>query len=1135
MSNCKFLFSALFTSTILFSNPLGQKIISGSCTFESKGNELQITASDRAIIHWKDFSIGKEETTRFIQPATSSIALNRVVSANISKLQGSLQANGRLILINPNGVVITKTGVVDTASFIASTLDIHDDAFLKNSLLKFTGSSNKGVLNYGTIKAWDGDVILISFSSENHGFIETENGDVHLIGSDCVYLKPSGSKHYYIQTNRENTSTIASTGNPYQAAINCPKEEDALEVLKKDGQSLLVASSIHTGKIRSYKKNTEESSQTTQVSLIGERVILDNKASIDVSSHKDAGSIFIGGSFQGKDPTMLNSEYTHVGPDAMLIANSKENGQGGNIILWSDGYTCFKGTADVRGGYLSGNGGLVEISGKKGFHFTGKTLRIAENGKHGKLLLDPNADVIIHHDNLYAGAFRDRVWIPTDSKSYIEIGNHFTAGTLLFELQQGDVTIQTEGKGFDDLGGNICIKDDLIYHLYPGHNLTLKTKGDILFDASLVNVGPGDVIIDSCNNLLLDATKADKEICLSAQNGLVYIKKVEKDLKLLGGSFYPAVLGTYKSVKDSSGSIQIDEIGRDLVLKGGNTPEGFALIGASESPSSSGSIHIDQIGNNLVLEADIGFCQIGHMQTSIKGALEGDISINCVGGNVELISSTHAKAHIGHGYEGKHFYSQNGNISLNFIGGNLNVISNGMPSQIGHATRSGINGDKIGDVLVNVSEDIHLISGKTEKGYSIIGHGGVGGEFSETLLKGSIFANAKGKIFVEGANIPLDGQTKNGFAVIGFALQDAKISSPVNVIAPSFQVAAAKDVIIRSGNASDAVIGAHLPLAPSAFSLDIKQLQLQADKYLFVEGFNKNTSGIYTEAVLGFRPDPAYFLDQYQKRLGLLIYGKNGIVVQGGILTKGENPAFEHPAFIRGLNRHGISIISSEGDLSIYAEDKGQAGIVHDGALQLISNEGSIEVLSTKEKDAYIEVYGNKLDMLAKEKINLKDSDLPSGKIHIKVDENKKSPTIFHSGTIFREKDTIAKPIESITIEQTSFDKGEDLQLITTTEDLVFIGTYFTESAPLFSLLCNTEPSINYYQDNTIQATYEANILTSEMLFCITPLMEYLGYKEQFSLCAKNDVHPCIRKNADFYIRRPYLLIKGLYQDPLYW
>lgn len=1113
-------FLMLLLPIALLSNPKGHQVAHGSSTIKSTGNHLEVTASDRAVLHWNEFSIGKDETTTFIQPGPNSIVLNRVMGKSISELQGALGANGRVVLVNPNGVVITRTGVVDTAAFIASSLDVFEDSFTKNSEIQFVGKNKKGVINFGKISAFDGDVALIGFFSENHGTIEAKNGSVSIIGSEEVFLKPKNAKYFTIRTKNIDQDKLANEGNPYAEAINLNRDDDALIPTTKDGQTYLVSRAVVSGEIYARKKDTP------LVSILADEVLVDENALISSQGLNKGGVIYLGGSFQGKDPNIANASYTQVASGAFLDATAIEAGDGGEVIVWSDGQACFQGTADVSAN-ISGNGGLVEISGKKGFYFSGKTLRLGKNGEDGKLLFDPDADVVIHQDHYYKGAFHNKKWIPTDNKSYIEIGNHFTAGTLLFELSQGDVTIQTEGSGFPDAGGNIIVNDDLVYHLLPGHDLIFKTKGDFTLNASLVNTGQGDIIIDSCHNLLLDASNSNKDLVLSAEVGRVWIKNVYNDLKLIGGKYSPAIIGTYKRAKPGIGQVQIDTIGHDLVLKGGESSSGFAMIGTYMSSSTMGDISIDKIGNDLLLEADKGFCQIGHGQIIQEGELSGNITISHIGHNAKLVSSQRAKAHIGHGLEGEHSYDQTGNIALEFIGNDLSLFANEKFTQIGHSNQTGCNGSKKGDLFVNAKNDINLISGKTVEGYSLIGHGGLGGNFLNASLTGSVIVNASRDISLKGADIEYEGS--NGFTAIGFALQSVTTNAPIHLCAPTFSINAKNDVIIQSGNSSDAVIGAYLPLDKDAFSLEIRQLQLNAGNTLQVKGYSGEIEGVYSEAVLGFRCDPNVSIEQYKQRLGLLIYGEEGVIVQGGATAFGE-----HPAFIRGLERWDRSIITSENDILLLAKDHGEAGIFHNGPLEVFSKVGSIEILSAEENDAFIEISGNTLDLLSSEKIILKEGELPSGKINIKIDPSTISPTIFHAGLLYREKEGIENPVKTISITETNFDQAEDLHCIKSTPDLIFLGTFCTESAPKYSLLCNSQLASSYYQDSTIQVTYEANILVSEFLFRLTPTLEYLGYKERFSLYF-DDIAQGMPQQKNYYIRRPYLFLKGIYQEPLFW
>ncbi|MCB1115274.1 MAG: filamentous hemagglutinin N-terminal domain-containing protein, partial [Chlamydiia bacterium] len=133
---------ALLTGISLYlcANPTGHEVTCGSASIHQiDRNTLHIHAGDKAIIHWKDFSIEKGELTKVLQPGCKSALLNRVKGDNPSHIFGRLESNGQIFLINPHGIVIGKEGVIDTGAFIGSTFDILDQAFLEGGEILFAG------------------------------------------------------------------------------------------------------------------------------------------------------------------------------------------------------------------------------------------------------------------------------------------------------------------------------------------------------------------------------------------------------------------------------------------------------------------------------------------------------------------------------------------------------------------------------------------------------------------------------------------------------------------------------------------------------------------------------------------------------------------------------------------------------------------------------------------------------------------------------------------------------------------------------------------------------------------------------------------------------------------------------------
>ena len=141
-------------------NPEGGTVVDGSATITQDGNTLTVDQdTSQVLIEWSSFNIDSGETTQFNQPSSSALAVNRITSeSQLSLINGNLYANGRIVIINPNGVLIGPDGNIDTAAFLATTADIKDEDFASGAeILEFSiaGSYDGIIENDGTITVSD--------------------------------------------------------------------------------------------------------------------------------------------------------------------------------------------------------------------------------------------------------------------------------------------------------------------------------------------------------------------------------------------------------------------------------------------------------------------------------------------------------------------------------------------------------------------------------------------------------------------------------------------------------------------------------------------------------------------------------------------------------------------------------------------------------------------------------------------------------------------------------------------------------------------------------------------------------------------------------------------------------------------
>ncbi len=171
--------------------PHGESVKSGTASFIKNKNLFSVEVSDKAIIDYESFNIEAFERVEFIQPKSSSTLLNRVQGNDSSKILGNIVSNGKIFLVNPNGVYFGENATVDARSFIASTLDILNSDFLQENYcfsLK-PGTETALIHNLGSLSALPGGaIVLMAPQVINEGTIIADIGQVVLASAEKVTI-----------------------------------------------------------------------------------------------------------------------------------------------------------------------------------------------------------------------------------------------------------------------------------------------------------------------------------------------------------------------------------------------------------------------------------------------------------------------------------------------------------------------------------------------------------------------------------------------------------------------------------------------------------------------------------------------------------------------------------------------------------------------------------------------------------------------------------------------------------------------------------------------------------------------------------------------------------------------------------
>ncbi|MEY3750620.1 MAG: hypothetical protein RLZZ186_1039, partial [Cyanobacteriota bacterium] len=207
---------AAMTATPVFALPEGASVVEGRIQFSQQDPATLLIqqASQRAAADFRSFNIGAGEQVLVQQPSAQSLLLARVTGGlGPSQLNGLLQANGGVLLLNPQGVLIGPQGQIDTASFMASTLSAHPAGFSQGGPLQLVQDSQSpgGALiqNAGSIKVSEaGLVALVGPNVINDGLIHAQLGQVVLASGQTATLDVMGDGLINLAVNGELAQSL---------------------------------------------------------------------------------------------------------------------------------------------------------------------------------------------------------------------------------------------------------------------------------------------------------------------------------------------------------------------------------------------------------------------------------------------------------------------------------------------------------------------------------------------------------------------------------------------------------------------------------------------------------------------------------------------------------------------------------------------------------------------------------------------------------------------------------------------------------------------------------------------------------------------------------------------------------------
>lgn len=326
--------SALLGSVVIASAaPTGGVVTSGNATISSSGNVTNIDQStQKASINWTNFSVTSKETVNFNQPNSSSITLNRVVGTEKSVIDGALNANGQVWILNSNGILFGKNSSINTSGLIATTAELSDQDFQAGNY-DFKNSSSNSVINLGTIKVNNSSyVVLAGKEVENGGNIEAVKGKVHLAGANEYSINLNGNSLVNLRINKGVLDAMVSnSGN----------------ILANGGEIFLTTNAVDE-LLKGVVNNTGIIEANSLDGITGK---------VELFAH--GGTANVGGTIDASAPVSgdggfieTSGKEVNIKADAKITTKSK-NGKTGTWLIDPNDYTVASSGGNITGTQLS--------------------------------------------------------------------------------------------------------------------------------------------------------------------------------------------------------------------------------------------------------------------------------------------------------------------------------------------------------------------------------------------------------------------------------------------------------------------------------------------------------------------------------------------------------------------------------------------------------------------------------------------------------------------------------------------------------------------------------------------------------------------------------------------------------------
>lgn len=465
-------------------------VTSGQATAVQAASTLTVNQStDKAVLNWASFDIGADGKVIFKQPSATSIALNRIFSANPTSIFGQLTANGQIYLLNTNGILFGSSAQVNVGGLIASSLNITPERFQAGllppnlvlspvpSLDQYVDPSDPSgktyLTNTGAITvqqgaqlnaASGGRLLLAAPTVQNAGRLQAPDGQIILAAGQKVYLQSSSDpslRGLLVEVDAKGVVENQLTGQLSAARGNISLVGLAVN---QDGRISATTTVSANGSVRLEAGNTGDSHQVT---FFGGKTLESN----------NGGTITLGPNSHIDVLPELTDTATAVDQQAQLPSTVNLIGQA--VIM--------------HGGEITAPGGNLTINAS-----ANPSVGVVTNGNaSARIRIDPGASIDVSGSNAELPMDANLVTVQLRANEFADDPTQRN-GALRGKTVIVDARVGGTPEHFANVSGAIAaVPRNVAQRTSRGGSVILKSEGDVVVaKGATINVSGGAVTYD---------------------------------------------------------------------------------------------------------------------------------------------------------------------------------------------------------------------------------------------------------------------------------------------------------------------------------------------------------------------------------------------------------------------------------------------------------------------------------------------------------------------------------------------------------------------------------------------------------------------------------------------------------------